>query len=112
MTQTNVIFKSFISSRSSEISFDSSAYMSENNSDVHMSSQVDSIDRFEHAVEKLIRALKKMNARNKTEDVKLEITKHVETEKSKIRVSKLKYKLIDEVYVDLSVTTILLTSFV
>lgn len=112
MTKTDVIFKSLISSWLSEISLDSSAYMSENSSDVHVFSQVDSIDCFEHAVEKLIRVLEKMNARNKTEDVKLEITKHVEAEKSKIQVSKLKYKLIDKVYIDLFVTTILLTSSV
>jgi hypothetical protein len=100
MTPTNVIIKSLISSRPPETPPDSSAYMPENNSHAHVSSQVDSIDRFEYAVKKLIRALEKLNARNKTKDIKIKITKHVEAKKLKIRVSKLKYKLIDEVYVD------------
>jgi len=76
----------------------------------HESSQARTIDRFEHAVEKLVRALEKLDSRNKTEDSKLEATKHVEAEKPKIRASKLEYKLVDEVYVDSSVATILLTS--
>jgi hypothetical protein len=47
----------------------------------------------------LVRALEKLDARNKTEDAKLEATKHVEAEKLKIRASKLEYKLVDEIYV-------------
>jgi len=66
---------------------------------MHESSQTRTIDRFEHAVEKLIRALGKVDARNKPEDAKLEATKHIEAEKPKTRASKLEYKLVDEVYV-------------
>ena len=72
--------------------------------------QVGIIDRFENAVEKLVRALEKVEARNKTEDAKLEVTKHVEAEKPRIRASKLEYKLVDEVYVGSCVATTLLTS--
>lgn len=86
--------------------------MPEDSPGVHVPPQVGSIDRFEHAVEKLVQALEKVDARNKTEDAKLEVTKHVEAEKSKIRASKLEYKMVDEVYVGLSVATILLTSSV
>ena len=71
--------------------------------------QVDIINRFEHTVETLARALEKIKTENKTKDTKLEVTKHVEAEKPRIRTSKLKYKLVDEVYVSLYVATILLT---
>jgi len=77
---------------------------------VHVPPQVGSIDRFEHTIEKLVRALEKLDARNKTEDTKLKATKHVKAEKPKIRASKLEYKLVDEVYINSSVATILLTS--
>lgn len=76
---------------------------------VHGSPQVGSIDRFEHAVEKLVRVLEKVDTRNKSEGVKPEATKHVETEKPKIRASKLDYKLVDEVYVTISIATVSLT---
>jgi hypothetical protein len=99
MASTDVIIKSLISSRSPEIPPDSPAYMFEDSSHAHVPPQVGGIDRFEYAVKKLIRALEKLNARNKTKDIKIEVTKHVEAKKSKIRASKLKYKLIDEVYV-------------
>ena len=79
---------------------------------VHESSQAGAIDRFEHAVKKLIRALEKVDARNKPEDAKLVATKHIEAEKPKIRASKLEYKLVDEVYVSQSMPTISLTSLV
>ena len=79
--------------------------MPEDNPGVQVPPQVASIDHFEHAVEKLVRALEKVDARNKTEDAKLEATKHVEAEKSKIRASKLEYKLVDEMYVPCSVVT-------
>ncbi|KAL9127577.1 MAG: hypothetical protein Q9217_003574 [Psora testacea] len=54
------------------------------------------VDRFENAVEKLVRALEKGETGNKTENAKLEATKHVEAEKPRIRASKLEYKLVDE----------------
>ena len=72
--------------------------------------QVGIIDRFEHAVEKLVRAFEKVDTRNKIEDAKLEVTKHVKAEKPRIRASKLEYKLVDEVYVGSCVATTLLTS--
>ena len=50
-----------------------------------------------------LQCLEKMDARNKTEDAKLEVTKHVEAEK-------LEYKLIDIVHVSLCMPMILLTS--
>jgi len=84
--------------------------MSKSRSHAHMLSQVDSIDRFEHTIEKLVRALEKLNVKNKTEDAKLETQKHVIAKKPKIRASKLEYKLIDEVYVDSFVATISLMS--
>ncbi len=42
--------------------------MSKNNLGVHVFPQVNSIDRFQHAVERLIRVLEKLNTRNKIED--------------------------------------------
>ena len=102
MAPTDVIAKPSTSPRPPETPPGSPAYT--------VPSQVGSTDRFEHAVEKLVRVLEKVDARNKTEDATLETTKHVEAEKPKIRASKLEYKLVDEVYVGLSVTTILLTS--
>lgn len=77
----------------------SPAYTPPNSPCVHDSSQARTIDRFEHAVKELIRALEKVDAKNKPEDAKLEATKHIEAEKPKIRASKLEYKLVDEVYV-------------
>ena len=77
---------------------------------VQVPPQIGIIDRFEHAVEKLVRALEKVETRNKTEDAKLEVTKHLEAEKPRIRASKLEYKLVDEVYVGSCVATTLLTS--
>lgn len=71
MTHIDVIYKSLISSQSLEISFKSFICMSKNRSRAHMLSQVDSIDRFKHIVKKLVRALKKLNVKNKIEDVKL-----------------------------------------
>lgn len=86
--------------------------MPEDSPGVHVPPQVGSIDRFQHAVERLVRALEKLDARNKIEDAQLEATKHVEAEKPKIRASKLEYKLVDEVYVSSALATILLTSLV
>ncbi len=71
MTHTNVIHKSLIFSQSLRISSRSSIYISKNCSHAHMLSQIDNIDRFEQIVEKLIRTLKKLNVKNKIEDVKL-----------------------------------------
>lgn len=56
---------------------------------MHESSQLGTIDRFEHAVERLVRALEKVDARNESDDARLEATKHVEAERPKIRASKL-----------------------
>lgn len=77
----------------------SPAYTPPDSPRVHESSQARIIGLFEHAVKELIRALEKVDARNKPEDAKLEATKHIEAEKPKIRASKLEYKLVDEVYV-------------
>lgn len=87
-------------------------YTFSNNPRKHEFSQVKTIDRFKYTVKKLIRALKKINVKNKTENFKLKITKHVKAEKLKIRISKLKYKLVDEMYVGLFGVIILLTFFV
>lgn len=88
----------------------SPVYMPLDGLGVHGSLQLGTIDRFEHAIEKLVRASEKVDTRNKIKDHKLEATKLVEAEKPKIRASKLEYKLVDEVYVGSSVATILLTS--
>jgi len=61
---------------------------------------------------KLTQVLKKVNTTNKHEDVNPEATKHVKAEKSKTQASKLKYKLVNEVYVTCYVTIILLKSSV
>ncbi|KAL8671532.1 MAG: hypothetical protein Q9168_003977 [Polycauliona sp. 1 TL-2023] len=65
---------------------------------VHGSPRVDTIERFEHAVEKLTQALKKVEATTKREDIESNPTKHIEAEKPKTRASKLEYKLVDEVW--------------
>lgn len=54
--------------------------------------------------------MEKVDARNESDDARLEATKHVEAERLKIRASKLEYKLVDEAYVGYSMATILLTS--
>ena len=77
----------------------SPAYTPPDDPGVHGSLQFGTIDRFEHAVEKLVQALGKADAREQPEDAKLEATKHVEAEKQKIQASKLEYKTVDEVYV-------------
>jgi len=110
MAHTNVIHKSPISSQSPEISPESPICMPKNRPRAHMPSEVDSIDCFEHIVEKLVRTLKKLNVKNKIKNAKLKIQKHVIAKKPKIRASKLKYKLIDEMYIDSFVTTISLMS--
>ncbi len=99
MALTDVIPKPPTSPRPPDTPPGSPAYTPPDGLGLHGSLQSGTIDRFEHAVEKLVRALEKMDARNKTEDAKLEATKHVEAEKPKIRASKLEYKLVDEVYV-------------
>lgn len=88
----------------------SPVYMLEDSPRVQVPRQVSIIDRFEQAVEKLVRALEEVDTRNKIEDAKPEVTKHVEAEKPRIRASKLEYKLVDEVYVGSCVATTLLTS--
>ena len=77
----------------------SPAYTPPEGPGVHGSLQFGTIDRFEYAVEKLVRALGKAGARNQTEDAKLEAAKDIEVEKPKIQASKLEYKMVDEVYV-------------
>ncbi len=108
MTPTDIFPKPPTSPRPPETPPGSPAY--EDSPRAHVPPRVGGIDRFEHAVEKLVRALEKLDARNKTEDAKLEATKQVEAEKPKIQASKLEYKLVDEVYVGSSVARILLTS--
>lgn len=44
---------------------------------------VETFERFDRVLKKLIQVLKKMNIINKSEDVKSETTKNVEVEKSK-----------------------------
>lgn len=66
---------------------------------MHKSLQARTINHFEHVVKKLIWALEKVDTKNKPEDAKLEASKHIEAEKPKIQALKLKYKLVDEVYV-------------
>ncbi len=99
MASTDIVPKPPTSPRPPETPPSSPACTPPDNPRVHVPPQVGSIDRFEHAIEKLVRALEKVEARDKTEDAKLEATKNVETEKPKIRASKLEYKLVDEVYV-------------
>lgn len=53
---------------------------------MHGSLQFGTIDLFEHAVEKLTRALEDADARDQTENSKLEATKHVEAECVEARV--------------------------
>lgn len=52
----------------------------------------------------MIEVLKKMNITNKHEDIKSETTEHIKAEKQKLRVLKLKYKLVDEVYITYYIT--------
>jgi ribosome recycling factor len=72
--------------------------------------RVKTVDHFKQALVKLVQVLNNADATNKRKEAKPEAIKHVEAEKRKIRASKLKYKLVDEVYVTYYVTTILLTS--
>ncbi|KAI9715641.1 MAG: hypothetical protein M1812_005793 [Candelaria pacifica] len=67
---------------------------------VHVFPQSGSIDRFEHAVEKLVRALENVDTGNRPEAAKPEAIEHVAAEKRKTRASKLEYKLVDEVWDD------------
>jgi len=99
MAPTDMILKPPTSPRPPVTPPGSPAYTPPNRPGAHESLQFGTIDRFEHAIEKLVRALEKVEARDKTEDAKLDATKNVEAEKPKIRASKLEYKLVDEVYV-------------
>ena len=96
MAQTDVVSRPPTSPRPPETPPDSPAYMPDSPG-VHVLPQVGSIDRFEHALEKLLRALEKTDTRNKTEDTQLKATKYVKAEELKIRASKLEYRLVDEV---------------
>lgn len=75
---------------------------------LHSPRDAEIVERIEQAVQKLVQALKR-DTKNKCEDAKLEATKKVEAEKSKIRVSKLEHKQVDEVYVTFFKATTLLT---
>ncbi len=77
---------------------------------VYGSPRADTVECFEHAVEKLTPALEKVEATTKREDVESKPTNHVEDGKPKTRASKLEYKLVDEVYVPCFMVTIVLTS--
>ncbi|KAL8698333.1 MAG: hypothetical protein Q9201_006630 [Fulgogasparrea decipioides] len=98
MAPTDIIPKPPTSTRPPVTPPGSPVYMPEDSLCVQVPPQVGTIDRFEHAVGKLVRALEKLDSRGKTEDAKLEATKQVEAEKPKIRASKLEYKLVDEVW--------------
>lgn len=50
---------------------------------MHAFLSVETFERFDRVLKKLIQVLKKMNIINKSEDVKSEATKNVEVEKSK-----------------------------
>jgi hypothetical protein len=99
MALIDAVPKSPTSPRSPQTPPGSPAYTPADGPGVYGSLQSGTVDRFEHAVRNLIRALEKVDARNKPEDTKLEAPKHIEAEKPKIRASKLEYKLVDEVYV-------------
>lgn len=79
---------------------------------MHESSRVDTIGRFEQVVLKLTQALEKVEATTKREDFEPKSINHIEVEKPRARASKLKYKLVDEVYVPCFMATIVLTSLV
>jgi hypothetical protein len=66
----------------------------------------------DQALMKLTQVLEKVDATNKPKDAIPKATKHAEAEKQKFRASKLEYKLVDEVYVNFSAATILLTFLV
>lgn len=80
-----------------------------NSPGVQGSLRVDTIERFEHAVEKLTQVLKKVEATSKCKDIKSNPIKQIEAGKPKIRASKQEYKLVDEVYVPCFMVTIVLT---
>jgi hypothetical protein len=78
-------------------------------SGAHVLARVETVDRLEQALMKLVQVLEKVNGTTKREGAKPEATKLVEAEKPKIRASKLDYKLVDEVYVTMSIVTVSLT---
>jgi hypothetical protein len=112
MAPTDVVPKPPTSPRPPETPPSSPVYAPPDSSRVHVSARVETVDRFEQALVKLVEVLEKVDATSKREDAKPEATKHVEAEKPKLRASKLEYKLVDEVYVTYYVTTILLMSLV
>ncbi|KAI9791932.1 MAG: hypothetical protein M1835_008168 [Candelina submexicana] len=97
MAPTDTVPKPPTSPRPPETPPSSPAYTSDSPC-VRGSPQVGTIDRFEHAVEKMLRALENVAAGSKPEDAKPEATKHVAAEERKTRASKLEYKLVDEVW--------------
>ncbi|KAL8644140.1 MAG: hypothetical protein Q9226_007914, partial [Calogaya cf. arnoldii] len=96
MASTDVVPKPPTSPRPPVTPPGSPVYMPEDSLRVYVPPQVGTIDRFEHAVGKLVRALEKLDSRGKSEDAKLEATKQVKAKKPKIRASKLEYNLVDE----------------
>lgn len=110
MTPTDVIPKPPTSSQPPETPPGSRAYTPLDSSRVHVFTRVETINCFEQALVKLAQVLEKVDTMNKCEDANPETTKHVEAEKPKTQASKLKYKLVNKVYVTCYVTTILLKS--
>lgn len=109
MVPTDIASNPPTSPRPLEIPSGSPVYISPDSSHINGSPQVGSIDCFEHVIEKLVRILEKVDIKNKPEDARSEATKYIEAEKRKVRTSKLKYRLVDKVYVTLSTVTVLLT---
>ena len=72
---------------------------------MHISPQVKAIHRFEQDVVKFTQALERVNAADKHGNDEPKVKKQVEAEQRKTRAFKMKYKLIDEVYVTYSVAT-------
>ena len=75
------------------------SYTPPNSPRVQASLPVGALDRLEQTPDKLTQALEKIEITNKREDAKVEVKEVVESEKPKVRASKMEYKLVDEVYV-------------
>ena len=110
MAPTDIISNPPASPRQPETPPSSPTYTPADSSRVQVSARVETVNRFEQALVKLVQVLEKVDTMNKREDAKPKATKDIEAEKQKVRASKLEYKLVDEVYVTYYVTTILLTS--
>jgi len=68
------------------------------------------VECFKHAVEKSTPALEKVEATTKREDIRSKPINYTKDGKLKTRASKLKYKLVDEVYILYFIVTIVLIS--